>query len=45
MPFLRETEYAGEVIWLGHVPAGQSLRAEPVETLKLDFDGVARRTA
>ncbi len=40
MPFLRETEYAGEVIWLGHVPAGQSLRAEPVETLQLDFDGV-----
>ncbi len=40
MPFLRETEYAGEVIWLGHVPAVASLKAHPVEVLELDFDGV-----
>lgn len=40
MPFLRETEYSAEVVWLGRVPAGQSLRAQPVETLEFGFDGV-----
>ncbi|WP_171186905.1 MOSC domain-containing protein [Ruegeria sp. HKCCC2117] len=40
MPFLRETEYAAEVVWLGYVPAGQSLRAETVQALNLGFDGV-----
>lgn len=40
MPFLRETEYAAEVIWLGNVPAGGSLRAEPVSELEFGFDGV-----
>ncbi|NOD93019.1 sulfurase [Ruegeria sp. HKCCD4884] len=40
MPFLRETEYAAEVVWLGYVPAGQSLRAETVQALDLGFDGV-----
>ncbi|NOD62591.1 MULTISPECIES: MOSC domain-containing protein [unclassified Ruegeria] len=40
MPFLRETEYAAEVVWLGYVPAGQSLRAEAVQALDLGFDGV-----
>ncbi|NOD77114.1 MULTISPECIES: MOSC domain-containing protein [unclassified Ruegeria] len=40
MPFLRETEYAAEVVWLGYVPAGQSLRAEAVQALNLGFDGV-----
>ncbi|WP_171209498.1 MULTISPECIES: MOSC domain-containing protein [unclassified Ruegeria] len=40
MPFLKETEYAGEVVWLGHVPAGQSLRAASVDKLDLRFDGV-----
>ncbi len=39
MPFLRETEYSAEVVWLGHVPAGQSLRAKPVNALDLSFDG------
>ncbi|NOD46829.1 MULTISPECIES: MOSC domain-containing protein [unclassified Ruegeria] len=41
MPFLRETEYVGEVVWLGHVPAGKSLRATAVQELDLAFDGVA----
>lgn len=40
MPFLRETEYTAEVIWLGHVPAGKSLRADAVDALDLGFDGV-----
>ncbi|KIC41267.1 sulfurase [Ruegeria sp. ANG-R] len=39
MPVLRETEYQAEVVWLGHVPARQSLRAEAVETLCLEFSG------
>jgi len=41
MPTLRDTEYSGEVVWLGHVPAGSSLRAEAVARLDLGFDGVA----
>ncbi|WP_050603173.1 MOSC domain-containing protein [Ruegeria sp. 6PALISEP08] len=41
MPFLRETEYVGEVVWLGYVLAGQSLRAESVQALDLDFDGAS----
>ena len=40
MPFLRETEYIAEVTWLGHVPAGKSLRATPVTCLELGFEGV-----
>lgn len=40
MPFLRETEFAAEVLWLGLVPAGGSLRAKPVELLDLGFEGV-----
>ncbi|MDX1742422.1 MAG: sulfurase [Ruegeria sp.] len=40
MPFLRETEFTADVIWLGYVPAGQSLRADPVDALDLGFDGV-----
>ncbi|MFT7596267.1 MAG: hypothetical protein ACI8R4_003602 [Paracoccaceae bacterium] len=39
MPTLKETDYAGEVVWLGHVPAGGSLRAAAVERLELGFDG------
>ncbi|WP_420586424.1 MOSC domain-containing protein [Ruegeria sp.] len=41
MPFLRETEYTGEVVWLGHVPEGKSLRAEPVQSLEFGFNGVS----
>ena len=37
--FLRETEFSAEVVWLGYVPAGQSLRAKPVDALDLNFDG------
>ncbi|MCG7518713.1 sulfurase [Ruegeria sp. Ofav3-42] len=39
MPVLRETEFTGEVVWLGHVPAGDSIRAKAVESLDLDFAG------
>jgi len=41
MPTLEQAEYEGEVVWLGHVPAGGSLRARPVERLELGFDGIA----
>jgi len=39
MPTLRETEYQAEVVWLGHVPSGKSLRAGAVDALDLDFSG------
>ncbi|WP_282152574.1 MOSC domain-containing protein [Ruegeria atlantica] len=39
MPVLRETEFTGEVVWLGHVPAGGSIRAKAVDVLDLDFSG------
>ncbi len=39
MPVLRETEFAGEVVWLGHVPAGGSIRALAVDVLDLNFSG------
>jgi len=39
MPVLRETEFLGDVIWLGHVPAGEGLRAKAVPQLELGFDG------
>lgn len=39
MPVLIETEFVAETVWLGHVPAGQSLRAQPVEALTLGFSG------
>ncbi|MDX2485218.1 MAG: sulfurase [Pseudodonghicola sp.] len=41
MAALQQTECEGEVVWLGHVPAGGSLRAQPVERLDLGFSGVA----
>jgi len=41
MATLEQTEHEGEVVWLGHVPAGGSLRAQPVERLELGFDGIA----
>lgn len=41
MPVMRETEFMGEVVWLGHVPAGQSIRADSVPALSLGFSGVA----
>ncbi len=39
MPTLIETEFLGEITWLGHVPAGDELRAKSVEQLDLGFDG------
>ncbi len=39
MPVMRETEYKGEVVWLGHVPAGGSIRAHAVNALDLSFAG------
>jgi len=41
MATLEQTAFEGEVVWLGHVPAGGSLRARPVERLELGFNGVA----
>lgn len=40
MPTLIETEYAAEIVWLGHVPGNkESLRSASVQTLDLVFDG------
>lgn len=41
MATLEQTAFEGEVVWLGHVPAGGSLRAHPVKRLELGFNGVA----
>lgn len=39
MPVLKESGYGGEIVWLGHVVAGGSLRAEAVDHLNLGFAG------
>ncbi|TDK48022.1 MOSC domain-containing protein [Antarcticimicrobium luteum] len=41
MATLKLTEHEGEVVWLGHVPAGGTLRSRPVERLELGFNGVS----
>ncbi|MBO9410032.1 MULTISPECIES: sulfurase [unclassified Ruegeria] len=41
MPVLRKTEFTAEVVWLGQVPAGASIRAEAAASLSLGFAGVA----
>ena len=41
MPTMIETQYTGEITWLGHVPAGEGLRANAVKQLELGFDGDA----
>ena len=41
MPTMIETEYTGEITWLGHVPADGGLRANAVSRLELGFDGEA----
>lgn len=41
MPTLKKSGFSGEIIWLGHVPAGQGLRAQSVAHLDLTFEGVA----
>lgn len=40
MPVLKESGFSGRVEWLGHVPAGASIRAQPVTRLSLGFGGV-----
>jgi hypothetical protein len=39
MPVLKETEYAGEIVWLGQVAAGGGIQAKAVEQLDLGFGG------
>ncbi|WP_300071105.1 MOSC domain-containing protein [uncultured Ruegeria sp.] len=39
MPVLRETEFVAEVVWLGHVPAAKSLRAQALNGVSLGFAG------
>lgn len=39
MPVMRETEFKGEVVWLGHVAKGESIRADAVSSLDLGFSG------
>ena len=41
MPTMKDSGAVGEVVWLGHVPAGGTLRAAPVQSLTLGFAGVA----
>ena len=41
MPTLVDAGYQGEVVWLGHVPAGGSLRARAADQLTLGFEGAA----
>lgn len=41
MAFFRETEFVGEITWLGQVPAKAGIRANPVDRLQLGFDGDA----
>ncbi|MDP5218714.1 sulfurase [Ruegeria sp. 2205SS24-7] len=40
MPVLKESGYAGEVVWLGHVAAGGSLRAQSTDHLNLGLAGL-----
>ncbi|CUH75563.1 Putative metal-sulfur cluster biosynthesis proteins YuaD [Tritonibacter multivorans] len=40
MPVLRETEFAGEIVWMGHVPAEAGITASPREAMELGFHGV-----
>lgn len=41
MPTLVESRFVGQVVWLGHVPAGGSLQASPVPGLDIGFEGIA----
>ena len=40
MSVYRESEYVGEVIWLGVSPAGSGLRSEAREAVELGFHGI-----
>ena len=45
MLILKETEFVGEVVWLGHVPAGETIRAKAVGKLgSRIFGGSWRKT-
>lgn len=40
MPTLRQTEFNGEVVWLGHVPGETgTIRSDSVDRIDLGFDG------
>lgn len=41
MPVLRETEFLGEITWLGMVPANAGIQAEARDMLDFGFSGVA----
>ncbi|WP_264212718.1 MOSC domain-containing protein [Leisingera thetidis] len=41
MPVLRDSGFKGEIIWLGLVPAGGGLQAEPADRLEMGFGGIA----
>lgn len=41
MAVLRKTDFTGEIIWMGQVPAGSGLKAVPVDHLDLGFEGIA----
>ncbi len=40
MPTLVASGFQGKVVWLGHLPAGDSLRAGAVDQLDLGYEGV-----
>lgn len=40
MPVLAETEFSGEITWLGMVPADSGIQAEAREALELGFHGI-----
>ncbi|MGX9355287.1 MOSC domain-containing protein [Roseobacteraceae bacterium S113] len=45
MPALKPTDYYGTVTWLGRVPdRDASLRAQPLQTAMLDFEGIIGET-
>jgi len=39
MAALKATNFLGDVVWLGTVPAGQGLASVPVEVLEIGFEG------
>ncbi|OIQ30599.1 MAG: sulfurase [Alphaproteobacteria bacterium MedPE-SWcel] len=40
MSVLRESRFGAEITWMGMVPAGDGIQAEPRETLDLGFHGI-----
>ena len=40
MPVLRKTEFTGIITWMGMVPAGAGIAAQPREQLELSFAGI-----